>query len=158
MISAVLVVGGAAHITHLFRRDHRIRSQGRDVRALVEDVRLVGTNDSGAAIVKYRLSWYEDGSMKYVEGGDTVSVIHSSMVQKGCAPRHLRYSADAPRGRCRRRGGKRMFRRKARSMVSGIAPAISRNGVIVHASRGMPRSPEGRRIRASVRSGHSKIG
>ncbi|MCX4968034.1 hypothetical protein OHA98_25390 [Streptomyces sp. NBC_00654] len=84
IISAVLVLGSLAYIIHLFRRDHRIRSQGRDVRALVEDVRLVSTNDSGAATIKYRLSWHENGATKYVEGRDTISAFHSSKVQKGC--------------------------------------------------------------------------
>ncbi|MFI8436830.1 hypothetical protein ACIGJO_24365 [Streptomyces sp. NPDC079020] len=84
IISAVIVVGSTAYIVHLFRRDHKIRSQGRDIRVRVEDVRLVSTNDSGAATIKFRLSWHEDGVIRYAEGRDTISAFHSSKVQKGC--------------------------------------------------------------------------
>ncbi|MEU4502496.1 hypothetical protein [Streptomyces sp. NPDC024089] len=84
VISVVLVGGSISYIVHLFRRDSRIRSQGRDVRALVEDVRFLGSNDGGSANIKYRLSWTEDGVTKQVEGSDTVSAFYSSRVQKGC--------------------------------------------------------------------------
>ncbi|MFD7617851.1 hypothetical protein [Streptomyces sp. NPDC059802] len=84
IISAVLIVGSIAYIVHLFHRDQEIRSKGRDIRALVEDVRYISSNDGGSANIKYRLSWHEDGVVKQVEGSDTISAFCSSKVQKGC--------------------------------------------------------------------------
>ncbi len=84
IISIVLFVGFISYIVHLFRRDHRIRWEGRDILAVVEDVRYLGSNDGGSANIKYRLSWTEDGVTKEVEGRDTVSAFYSSRLQKGC--------------------------------------------------------------------------
>ncbi|WP_326770588.1 hypothetical protein OG978_43335 (plasmid) [Streptomyces sp. NBC_01591] len=84
IISVILVVGSIAYIVHLFNRDHRIRSQGRDLRALVEDVRYISSNDGGSANIKYRLSWCEGGVTRHVEGRDTIPAFYSSKVQKGC--------------------------------------------------------------------------
>lgn len=84
IISVVTFGGGFFFLLHLFRRDQKILWEGRDVRALVEDVRHLGTNDSGSVEIKYRLSWSEDGATKQVEGRDTISAARSSRVQKGC--------------------------------------------------------------------------
>lgn len=83
-ISVIITVGVISYIVHLFRRDHMIRWHGRDVLALVEDVRYVSSNDGGSTTIKYRLSWQEDGETKYVEGRDTIPAFYSSRVQKGC--------------------------------------------------------------------------
>ncbi|MCX4732261.1 hypothetical protein OG520_27885 [Streptomyces sp. NBC_00984] len=84
VISVVLVVGSIAYIVYLFHRNQEIRSKGRDIRALVEDVRYISSNDGGSANIAYRLSWHEDGVVKQVEGRDTISAFYSSKVQKGC--------------------------------------------------------------------------
>lgn len=84
IISVVIVVGSFVYIVHLFTRDHEIRSHGRDIRALVEDVRYISSNDGGSVNIKYRLSWNEDGVTRSVEGSDTISSFYSSKVQKGC--------------------------------------------------------------------------
>ncbi|MFF2008106.1 hypothetical protein ACFVWY_03390 [Streptomyces sp. NPDC058195] len=72
VISAVIAVGFIGYLVSLFKRDHDIRWNGRDVRALVEDVRHIGTNDAGSFDITYRLSWQEDGEKKMVEGRDTI--------------------------------------------------------------------------------------
>ncbi|MFD0344649.1 hypothetical protein ACFVH0_39285 [Streptomyces sp. NPDC127117] len=84
VISVLLVGGTIAYIVHLFNRDHKIRSQGRDIHALVENVRYVSSNDGGSTTIEYRLSWHEDGETRYVEGRDTIPAFYSSRVQKGC--------------------------------------------------------------------------
>ncbi|MFF9350731.1 hypothetical protein [Streptomyces sp. NPDC014734] len=84
VVSFIIVAGGISYIVRLFVRDEKIRSQGRDIRALVEDVRYVSSNDGGSTTIKYRLSWQEDGATTYVEGRDTISAFRSSQVQKGC--------------------------------------------------------------------------
>ncbi|MFD9600350.1 hypothetical protein [Streptomyces sp. NPDC059970] len=77
-------MGSISYIARLFKRDHEIRAHGRDIRALVEDVRHLGSNDGGSVNIKYRLSWQEGGVTKSVEGRDTISSFRSSRVQKGC--------------------------------------------------------------------------
>ncbi|SFY11760.1 hypothetical protein OH786_12520 [Streptomyces atratus] len=84
IISAILIVGSIAYIASLFKRDDEIRSHGRDIRALVEDVRYISSNDGGSVNIKYRLSWQEGGVTRSVEGRDTISSFRSSRVQKGC--------------------------------------------------------------------------
>lgn len=83
IISVLLTVGAIGYIVHLFIRDHRIRAHGRDIRMRVEDVRHLATNENGAATIRYRLSWREDGEIRRVEGQDTISGFHASQVQKG---------------------------------------------------------------------------
>ncbi|MFI7100865.1 hypothetical protein ACIBK8_16020 [Streptomyces sp. NPDC050161] len=83
-LSIALAVGGIAHIVRLFIRDHRIETHGRDIQALVEAVRYLSSNDSGASTIWYRLSWQEDGTTRQVEGRDTIPAFYSSRVQKGC--------------------------------------------------------------------------
>jgi hypothetical protein len=84
IISIAIIGGSIAYIVRLFMRDHKIRWEGRDIRAVVEDVRYLGSNDGGSSNIKYRLSWTEDGVTKEVEGRDTVSAFYSSRLQKGC--------------------------------------------------------------------------
>lgn len=84
IISVIIVVGSIAYIVYLFCRDHKILSQGRDIRVLVEDVRHVATNDSGSVTIDYRISWNEDGVARYAEGRDTILAARSPSVQKGC--------------------------------------------------------------------------
>ncbi|MFF4078766.1 hypothetical protein ACFYZN_05110 [Streptomyces sp. NPDC001777] len=83
-LSVVIVGGFIAYIVHLFLRDHRIDTRGRDITALVEDVRYVSSNDGGSTTIKYLLSWQEDGATKRVEGRETIPAFYSSKVQKGC--------------------------------------------------------------------------
>ncbi|MFH8530113.1 hypothetical protein ACH4GE_17035 [Streptomyces tendae] len=83
-LSAVIVVGGIAHVVRLFVRDHRIETRGRDIEVVVEAVRYLSSNDTGAATIWFRLSWQEDGATRRVEGRDTIPAFHSSRVQKGC--------------------------------------------------------------------------
>ncbi|MEV5674097.1 MULTISPECIES: hypothetical protein [unclassified Streptomyces] len=93
IISVIIVAGSIAYIVYLFFRDQKIWSQGRDIRVLVEDVRHVGTNDSGSVTIDYRLSWNEGGVVRHVEGRDTILAIRSSAVQKGCEV-DIRYVDD----------------------------------------------------------------
>ncbi|MEV0282273.1 hypothetical protein AB0I22_38705 [Streptomyces sp. NPDC050610] len=84
ILSVVIFVGFIAYIVNLFIRDHKIGTHGRDIHALVEDVRYLGSNDGGSVTIKYRLSWYEDGATRYAEGKDTIPAYRSSRLQKGC--------------------------------------------------------------------------
>ncbi|MGW2113127.1 hypothetical protein [Streptomyces sp. NPDC001948] len=84
IFSAAIAVGTVSYIIHLYRRDHLIDTRGRDIRALVEDVRRVAEYDGGSITIKYRLSWQENGATKYAEGRETILAHRSSQVQKGC--------------------------------------------------------------------------
>ncbi|MFC9759249.1 hypothetical protein, partial [Streptomyces sp. NPDC056921] len=84
IVSAAIVIGTVSYIIHLFLRDHMIDTHGREIRALVEDVRRVAEYDGGSITIEYRLSWHEDGETKYVEGRETILARRSSQVQKGC--------------------------------------------------------------------------
>lgn len=84
VLSVAMAVGAIGYIARLFVRDHRIDTQGRDIRVLVEDVRHVGTNDSGSVTIKYRLSWNEGGEARYVEGRETLPARRVPQVRKGC--------------------------------------------------------------------------
>ncbi|MCX4550105.1 hypothetical protein OG204_16105 [Streptomyces sp. NBC_01387] len=83
-LSVIIIASPIAYIVHLFKRTQKIMSQGRDIKALVEDVRHVGSNDSGSIEIRYRLSWREDGATRHVEGRDTISAVRFPKVQKGC--------------------------------------------------------------------------
>ncbi|MFH8533766.1 hypothetical protein ACH4GE_35760 [Streptomyces tendae] len=83
-LSAVIVVGGITHVVRLFVRDHRIETRGRDIQVVVEAVRYLSSNDTGAATIWFRLSWQEGGATRRVEGKDTIPGFYSSRVQKGC--------------------------------------------------------------------------
>ncbi|WP_307360721.1 hypothetical protein [Microbacterium murale] len=83
MIAAVLAIGVTLYLVHLFRRDHRIRTRGRRVRARVEDVRHVTSADTGAVTIRYRLSWIENGVTKRVEGRETILAKRVAEVQRG---------------------------------------------------------------------------
>ncbi|QKT11653.1 hypothetical protein [Rhodococcus sp. W8901] len=93
IISVVLIAGSIGYIAYLFIGDHRIRSKGRDIRVLVEDVRHISTNDSGAVTIRYRLSWRENGETKHLEGEETIPGFYSPNVQKGCEV-NIRYLDD----------------------------------------------------------------
>ncbi|MEU0628290.1 hypothetical protein [Streptomyces sp. NPDC005989] len=84
IVSAAIAIGAVSYIIHLFLRDHMIDTHGREIRALVEDVRRVAEYDGGSITIEYRLSWHEDGETKYVEGRETILARRSSQVQKGC--------------------------------------------------------------------------
>lgn len=94
IISGILIVGTIAYIVHLFIRGHKIETHGRDIKALVEDVRHVGTNDSGSFEIAYRLSWCEDGVTRRVDGRDTIPASRMSKVRKGCEV-DIKYLDDA---------------------------------------------------------------
>ncbi len=83
ILSVAITVGAVAYIVHLFIRDHKIETHGRDIVALVEDVRHVATSDTGSMTVKYRLSWREDGAIRYVEGRETIPAARFPRLQKG---------------------------------------------------------------------------
>ncbi|MGW3086721.1 hypothetical protein [Streptomyces sp. NPDC001108] len=83
LISAVIAVGFVGYLATLFKRDHDIRWHGRDVRALVEDIRHIGTNDAGSFEIAYRLSWQEDGEKKTVEGRDTIPARRFPLLRPG---------------------------------------------------------------------------
>lgn len=83
VVSAVIAVGFVGYLATLFKRDHDVRWNGRDVRALVEDVRHVGTNDAGSFEITYRLSWQEDGARKTVEGRETISARRFPQLRPG---------------------------------------------------------------------------
>jgi hypothetical protein len=82
-LSVLLAVGAVVYIARLFRRDHKIRWEGRDIRVLVEDVRHVATNESGSPTLRYRLSWEEDGVTRRIEGRETVLARHAPQLKKG---------------------------------------------------------------------------
>ncbi|MEV0261558.1 hypothetical protein AB0I49_09460 [Streptomyces sp. NPDC050617] len=84
VISIAIAIGAVAYIVHLFIRDHKIETRGRDIVAVVEDVRHVATSDSGSMTVKYRLSWHEDGATRYAEGRETILAARFPRLQKGC--------------------------------------------------------------------------
>ncbi|MEU8668154.1 hypothetical protein AB0C71_14780 [Streptomyces anulatus] len=91
--SVAMAVGAIGYIASLFVRDHKIDTRGRDIRVLVEDVRHVGTNDSGSVTIKYRLSWNEGGEARYVEGRETLPARRLPQVRKGCEV-DIRYLDD----------------------------------------------------------------
>ncbi|MFF8503991.1 DUF3592 domain-containing protein [Streptomyces anulatus] len=82
-LSVAITVGMIGYIASLFVRDHKIATRGRDIRALVEDVRHVATSDSGSVTVKYRLSWIEGGEARHVEGRETIPARRLPQVRKG---------------------------------------------------------------------------
>ncbi|MNI50729.1 hypothetical protein D3C73_1054140 [compost metagenome] len=84
IISVILTVGVIAYIVYLFNRDHKIQTLGRDIKARVEEVHYISSNDNGSTNIKYRLSWHEKGMTKQVEGKETIPAFYSSKVQKGC--------------------------------------------------------------------------
>ena len=84
IFSVVISASVIAYIIYLFIRDHKILSQGTDVRALVEDVRYVSSNDGGSTTIRYRLSWVQGDVTKQVEGKETIPALYASKVQKGC--------------------------------------------------------------------------
>ncbi|RZT94596.1 hypothetical protein EV681_3017 [Advenella incenata] len=93
VISVLICAGIVAYIVYLFIRDHKILSQGTDVRALVEDVRYISSNDGGSITIRYRLSWTQGEVIKQVEGKETIPAFYSSKVQKGCEV-NIRYLDD----------------------------------------------------------------
>lgn len=80
-----IVVGGVcvSWIVTLFVRDQRIATHGRDVRALVEDARVIARNDSDSVTIQYTLSWPENGGPKRVTGTETVAVRREAEVREG---------------------------------------------------------------------------
>ncbi|MFI5921924.1 hypothetical protein ACIA8M_25705 [Streptomyces anulatus] len=93
VLSVAMAVGAIAYIARLFVRDHKIDTRGRDIRVLVEDVRQVGTNDSGSVTIAYRLSWIDGGEARYVEGRETLLARRVPLVRKGCEV-DIRYLDD----------------------------------------------------------------
>lgn len=94
IISVILTVGMIAYIVRLFLRDDKIKTHGRDIKALVEDVRHVGTNESGSFEIAYRLSWREGDVTRHVDGRDTIPASRMPKVQKGCEV-DIKYLDDA---------------------------------------------------------------
>ena len=84
ILSSCICVGLVAYIVSLFIRDHNILSRGRSLRVRVEVVRHLGTNESGAVTVGYRLSWREGGVTRRVEGRETIPARHVQRLQAGC--------------------------------------------------------------------------
>ncbi|MFB8033926.1 hypothetical protein ACFC5Z_13415 [Streptomyces sp. NPDC056004] len=84
IFSAAIAVGTVSHIIHLSLRDRMIDTHGREIRALVEDVRRVAEYDDGSITIAYRLSWHEDRETKCVEGRETILARRSAQVQEGC--------------------------------------------------------------------------
>lgn len=74
---------GAAWIVSLFIRDYRIAARGHNVRALVEDVRILKHNESDSVTIRCRLSWQEGEHRKSVESTETIPVHRSAEVQAG---------------------------------------------------------------------------
>ncbi|MFJ8853284.1 hypothetical protein [Streptomyces sp. NPDC102437] len=56
IFSAAIAVGTVFYIVHLFLRDQMIDTHGREIRALVEDVRRVAEYDGSSITIEYRLS------------------------------------------------------------------------------------------------------
>ncbi|WP_399096265.1 hypothetical protein ACGH2B_28940 [Streptomyces sp. BBFR2] len=83
-LSVVITVGAIAHIVRLFIHDRRIEAQGREIQALVEEVRYLSSNDGGSSTIRFRLSWQENGATRQVEGKETIPAFYSSKVQRGC--------------------------------------------------------------------------
>lgn len=80
----IAIIGfGAAWIVSLSIRDYRIAARGHNVRALVEDVRILKHNESDSVTIRYRLSWQEDEHRKRVEGTETIPAHHSAGIQAG---------------------------------------------------------------------------
>lgn len=53
VISVLISAGIIAYIVYQFIRDHKILSQGTDVRALAEDVRYISSNDGGTTTITW---------------------------------------------------------------------------------------------------------
>ncbi|MFG2601147.1 DUF3592 domain-containing protein [Streptomyces sp. NPDC048462] len=83
VIGIVVGVTCVSWIVTLFVRDQRIAAHGRDVRALVEDVRVTARNESDSVTIRYTLSWSENGGPKRVTGTETVSVRREAEVRAG---------------------------------------------------------------------------
>ncbi|WP_327711322.1 hypothetical protein OG912_24955 [Streptomyces sp. NBC_00464] len=94
IVSVILVVGAIVGIGRLFVRDHKIETHGRDIKAQVEDIRHVGTNDGGSFEIAYRLSWREGDARRTVDGRDTVLASRMPQLQKGCEV-DIKYLDDA---------------------------------------------------------------
>lgn len=83
-ISVIIIVGSITYIGYLFNRTHKIREQGRDIQARVEEVHYLSSNENGTTNIKYRLSWQDGDVTKQVEGKETIPAFYSSKVQQGC--------------------------------------------------------------------------
>lgn len=83
VVSALMAVAVLAWIVSLFVRDGRIREQGRDVVAHVDEVRVIAVNESDSKTLGYRLSWEEDGRRKQVRGRETIPMARVAEIREG---------------------------------------------------------------------------
>lgn len=83
LIGLVILLIALALIVSLFVRDHQFRKHGRRVRVRLDEVRHVGTSETGAVTVRYRASWMEDGVLKLVEGRETIPVKRLRQMREG---------------------------------------------------------------------------
>ncbi|UYO96907.1 hypothetical protein OED01_15090 [Microbacterium sp. M28] len=80
LIVVVILVG---FIVSLFIRDRQFRKHGRRIKVRLDDVRHVGTSETGAVTVRYRASWAEDGRTKLIEGRETIPAKRLRQMQVG---------------------------------------------------------------------------
>ncbi|MDA4891344.1 MULTISPECIES: DUF3592 domain-containing protein [Microbacterium] len=83
IIALITGTVGLAWVVWLVVQDRRIQAEGRDVRVLVEEARVVARNDSSSVTVRYRLSWSEGGRVRRVEGTETIGAHRMQAVRAG---------------------------------------------------------------------------
>lgn len=68
LIGLLILLAGIGFVVSLFVRDRQFRKHGRRVRVRLEEVRHVGTSETGSVTVRYRASWREDGGGHLLSG------------------------------------------------------------------------------------------
>ncbi|WP_406247492.1 hypothetical protein ACI7YT_17915 [Microbacterium sp. M] len=83
LIGLLILLAGIGFVVSLFVRDRRFRTHGRRVRVRLEEVRHVGTSETGSVTVRYRASWREDGVLKIVDGRETIPAKRLRQMREG---------------------------------------------------------------------------
>ena len=83
LIGLLILLGGVMFVVSLFVRDRQFRKHGRRVRVRLDEVRHVGSSETGAVTVRYRASWSEDGLLKVVEGRETIPAKRLRQMREG---------------------------------------------------------------------------
>lgn len=80
LLVVVILVG---FVVSLFIRNRQFRTHGRRIRVRLDEVRHIGTSETGAVTVQYRASWVEDGRRKIVEGQETIPANRLRQMREG---------------------------------------------------------------------------
>lgn len=83
LIGLVILLIVLAFIVALFMRDRQFRKHGRRVRVRLDEVRHMGTSETGAVTVRYRASWMEGGMLKLVDGRETIPAKRLRQMREG---------------------------------------------------------------------------